>query len=243
MMNKAKNEEMEIDLLELLRVLLRKWYLLLLGLVIGAVLAGGYTWMQAPVYESTVQFYILPQSGNDTISTSDTQVGTALSSDFVEIAQSRTVIDAAIDEVEREEGVTLTREEVQGMAEISVKPDTRILDIVVHSEDAEVACSLANALGDTVGEQIGRIMQTDPLTPFETAEVAQEPIDNNLTRNIAVGALAGLIILALFVIIPHLANDRIQTAEDVEKYLETGVLGMIPEQKGNYRGKKKFRRR
>ena len=119
MKNKAKNEEMENDLLELLQVLLRKWYLLLLGLVIGAVLAGGYTWMQAPVYESTVQFYILPQSGNDTISTSDTQVGTALSSDFVEIAQSRTVIDAAIDEVEREEGVTLTREEVQGMAEIS----------------------------------------------------------------------------------------------------------------------------
>ena len=239
MKNKAKNEEMEIDLLELLQVLLRKWYLLLLGLIIGAALAGGYTWMQAPVYESTVQFYI----GNDTISTSDTQVGTALSSDFVEIAQSRTVIDAAIDEVEREEGVILTREEVQGMAEISVKPDTRILDIVVHSEDAEVACSLANALGDTVGEQIGRIMQTDPLTPFETAEVAQEPIDNNLTRNIAVGALAGLSILALVVIIPYLANDRIQTAEDVEKYLETGVLGIIPEQKGNYRGKKKFRRR
>ena len=99
------------------------------------------------VYESTVQFYILPQSGNDTISTSDTQVGTALSSDFVEIAQSRTVIDAAIDEVEREEGVTLTREEVQGMAEISVKPDTRILDIVVHSEDADVACSPGQRAG------------------------------------------------------------------------------------------------
>ena len=230
-MNKAQNEEMEIDLLELLRVLLRKWKFLLLGLVAGGVLAGGYTWLQPSVYQSNVQFYILPQSNSDTISSSDTQVGTALSSDFVEIAQSRTVTDAAIHAVEEERNVTLTREAVQNMATISVKTDTRILDIVVQNEDAELAYLVADALGDATAEQIGKIMQTDPPTPFEEAEVETTPIDNNLTRNTAVGALAGLIIVALLIVIPYLTNDKIRTAEDVEKYLETGVLGMIPEQK------------
>lgn len=117
------------------------------------------------------------------------------------------------------------------MATISVKTDTRILDIVVQNEDAELAYLVADALGDATAEQIGKIMQTDPPTPFEEAEVETTPIDNNLTRNTAVGALAGLIIVALLIVIPYLTNDKIRTAEDVEKYLETGVLGMIPEQK------------
>lgn len=239
-MSKAQqNEEIEIDLLELMKVLLRKWKFLLLGIIAGGVLAGGYTWLQPPVYQSTVQFYILPQSNSETISSSDTQVGTALSSDFVEIAQSRTVIDAAIDAVEEERNVTLTREEVQNMTTISVKTDTRILDIVVQNEDAELAYLVADALSDATAEQIGRIMQTSPPTPFEEAEVETEPIDNNMTRNVGVGALAGLVIMALVFIIPYLTNDKIQTAEDVEKYLETGVLGMIPEQKS---GKSKRRK-
>lgn len=239
-MSKAQqNEEIEIDLLELIKVLLRKWKFLLLGIIAGGVLAGGYTWLQPAVYQSTVQFYILPQSNSETISSSDTQVGTALSSDFVEIAQSRTVIDAAIDAVEEERNVTLTREEVQNMTTISVKTDTRILDIVVQNEDAELAYFVADALSDATAEQIGRIMQTSPPTPFEEAEVETEPIDNNMTRNVGVGALAGLVIMALVFIIPYLTNDKIQTAEDVEKYLETGVLGMIPEQKS---GKSKRRK-
>ena len=239
-MSKAQqNEEIEIDLLELMKVLLRKWKFLLLGIIAGGFLAGGYTWLQPPVYQSTVQFYILPQSNSETISSSDTQVGTALSSDFVEIAQSRTVIDAAIDAVEEERDATLTREEVQNMTTISVKTDTRILDIVVQNEDAELAYLVADALSDATAQQIGRIMQTSPPTPFEEAEVETEPIDNNMTRNIGVGALAGLVIMALVFIIPYLTNDKIQTAEDVEKYLETGVLGMIPEQKS---GKSKRRK-
>ena len=239
-MSKVQNEEMEIDLLEILKVLFRKWKLLILGLVAGGILAGGYTWLQPAVYQSNVQFYILPQSGSDTISSSDTQVGTALSSDFVEIAKSRTVIDAAIDAVKEETGVTLTREAVREMTTISVKTDTRILDIVVQNESAELAYLVTDALGDATAEQIGKIMQTSPPTPFEEAEEESTPIDNNMTRNTGVGALAGLIIAALIVIIPYLANDKIRTAEDVEKYLEIGVLGMIPEQNTGKTRKRKF---
>ena len=45
-MSKVQNEEMEIDLLEILKVLFRKWKLLIMGLVAGGILAGGYTWLQ-----------------------------------------------------------------------------------------------------------------------------------------------------------------------------------------------------
>ena len=59
-MSKVQNEEMEIDLLEILKVLFRKWKLLILGLVAGGILAGGYTWLQPAVYQSNVQTDRLP---------------------------------------------------------------------------------------------------------------------------------------------------------------------------------------
>ena len=87
------------------------------------------------------------------------------------------------------------------------------------------------------------ITKSDPPTTFERAEVEKEPMDNNLTRNTAVGALAGLIIMALIFVIPYLTNDKICTTEDVEKYLETrrfgndsGYEGRIPQQKRKKEG-------
>lgn len=233
-MDKRQNEEMEIDLLELFGVLIRKWKFLLLGLVVGGLLAGGYTWLKTPVYQSTAKLYVLSSTTSIT-SVADLQLGTELSTDFVEIAQSRPVIDTAIETVEEDEGITLTREEVQQMTEVSVKTDTRILSIAVENEDPELACVLANALSEATADQMAAITKSDPPTTFERAEVEQEPIDNGMTRNVGVGALAGLIIVALIFVIPYLTNDKIQTSEDVEKYLETGVLGMIPEQKSGKR--------
>ena len=235
-MEKRQNEEMEIDLLELFGVLIRKWKFLLLGLIIGGVLAGGYTWLQTPVYQSTAKLYVLSSTTSIT-SVADLQLGTELSTDFVEIAQSRPVIDAAIETLEADEGITLTRDEVHTMTTVSVKTDTRILSIAVQNEDPELACSLANALSEATADQMAAITKSDPPTTFERAEVEKEPMDNNLTRNTAVGALAGLIIMALIFVIPYLTNDKICTTEDVEKYLETGVLGTIPDMKGGYHSK------
>lgn len=232
-MDKRQNEEMEIDLLELFGVLIRKWKFLLLGLIIGGVLAGGYTYMQTPVYESTAKLYVLSSTTSIT-SVADLQLGTELSSDFVEIAQSRPVIDTAIETVKEEEGVSLTREQVQAMTTVSVKEDTRILSIAVRSEDPELACDVANALSDATAEQMAEITKSDPPTTFERAEAEKDPIDNGMRKNAGVGALAGLLIMALIFVIPYLTNDKICTPEDVEKYLETGVLGMIPEARKGY---------
>ena len=231
-MGKTQKEEMEIDLLELCGVLLRKWKFLLLGLIVGALLAGGYTYMQTPVYKSTAKLYILSKTTSIT-SVADLQLGNALSPDFVEIAQSKPVLDTTIEELKKTQEIKLSREEILGMITVSVKTDTRILSITVQNEDPELACAIANSLSEATAEQMSVITKSDPPTTFERAEVAKIPMDNGMKKNTAAGALAGLVIVMIFVIIPYLTNDKIQTAEDVEKYLEAGVLGVVPESKYN----------
>lgn len=226
-MREKQSEELEIDLLELFFLLIRKWKLLLLGLVAGGVLAGGVTYLKTPEYKSESMLFILSKTTSIT-SVADLQIGSELSSDFVVIATSKPVLDTAIDEVKEECGIALTREEVLSMITVTNKEDTRVLVITAVSENPELACALANAVTEATASQMASIMKSDPPTTVERAEVAEKPVDNGLTKNAAIGAIVGFLIVAILFIIPFVLNDRIKTADDVEKYLETGVLGVIP---------------
>ena len=239
--NRNEKEEMEIDLLDLFSHLLRKWKTLLIGLVIGGILAGGFSLLKTPMYESTAMLFILSKTTSIT-SVADLQIGSELTADFTVIATSKPVIDSDIEKVEKESGVTLTREEIQDMLTVTNRTDTRILEITTTSDDPELACDVANAVTEATASQMASIMKSDPPTTVEKAEVADAPIDSGFMKNTAVGMLAGLIIVAVLWTIPYLKDDTIKTSEDVEKYLEMSVLASIPLDKElehkNSKGKK-----
>lgn len=226
-MRDKRNEEMEIDLLELFFLLLRKWKLLLLGLIVGGVLAGGATYLKTPVYRSESLLFVVSKTTSIT-SLADLQLGSELSADYIVIATSKPVIDTAIEKVEDEHGVTLSRAQVQSMINVTNKTDTRCLVITATGEDPEIVCTLANAVTEATASQMASIMKTDPPTTVERAEVEKTPVDNGLKKNAAMGGMIGFLIVAVIFVVPYLLNDRIRTAEDVEKYLDAGVLGIIP---------------
>ena len=121
-MKEHQNEEMEIDLLELFFHLLSKWKFLLLGLIVGAVVAGGATFLKAPVYESESMLFILSKTTSIT-SVADLQIGSTLSGDFALIAKSKPVLDTAIDQVKEETGKKLTRDEILKMLTVTNQDD------------------------------------------------------------------------------------------------------------------------
>lgn len=244
--NNKEKEDMQIDLLDLFFYLLKKWKTLLLGLIIGGVLAGGYSFLKTPMYQSSSMLYILSKTTSIT-SVADLQIGSELTADFTVIATSKPVIDKAIDKVEDESGITLTREQVQNMLTVTNQADTRILEISAVSDDPQLACDVANAVTEATASQMASIMKSDPPTTVEEAEVSSVPLDNGLKKNTAIGLLAGLIIVGIFWTIPYLLDDTIKTREDVEKYLGMSVLASIPVDRemerrnktGNKTGKKK----
>ncbi len=223
--------DIEFDILELIMVLVRRWKMLLLGLVAGGLIAAGLVSLQAPVYQTQAKLFILSETTSIT-SLADLQIGSELSADFTEIAMTKPVIDTAIESVKEEYGYELTRSEVKSMVSVSVKSDTRILIFTATSEDPELACAIANAMSDATAQQVAETMKSDPPTTVEEAEVETTPIDNGMRRYVAIGAVVGLVIMALIFMIPYLMNDSIITKEDVEKYLEEGVLAVIPMDRG-----------
>ena len=216
MENKNYEDESELDLIELFKYLIRKWPVLLAGFIVGAVIAGALTLFQKPVYESESMLYILSKTTSIT-SVADLQLGNALSNDFVIIATSKPVVDTAIAKVAETTGVILDRSTATNMISVTNETNTRLLKITVKSGDPVLACELANAVTEATASQMAEIMKSDPPTTVERAEVAQQANSRNLKRNIVIGALVGLVLVAAVYIIRLLADDKIKTPEDIEK--------------------------
>ena len=224
---KQKEEnEMEIDLVSLFFYLLDKWKLLFLGAVVGVVLAGALVFFQTPMYESNSTLYVLSKTTSIT-SITDLQAGTELTSDFSVIATSKPVIDSAIKTLKKD-NIKLTRKEIKKMLTVANKTDTRMLSITVTSDDAKLSCAVADAITDAAVDQMASITQTDPPTIVEHPEVASAPVDNGMMKKLAMGIVLGIFLVGMVLTIRFIMNDKIQTEEDIEDYLETSVLAVIP---------------
>lgn len=238
--NIMQNEEIEIDLLELFHMLLRKWWLILTGALAGAMAMFVITaWILTPMYESSAMLYILNKTTSVT-SLADIQIGTALSEDFKVIATSKPVIDTAIETIKKTEGSNFTRKEIIDALTITNMEDTRILHISVESDNPEYACVIANAVADATAKQMAEIMKSDAPTIVERAEVSEEPVSPSMLKNVILGFVgAGFVVCAVLVVL-FLLNDNIKTEEDVEKYLGVPTLATIPYISGKDRKKEEL---
>lgn len=231
-MEKLDKDEIEIDLGALLREALRRWWVFLITAVICGLLALIVTVaLITPQYESQAMLYILSKTTSVT-SFADFQISTELTADFEVIATSKPVIDGALERMEEEDGVTLTREDVEEMLEVSNAADTRILVITATDPDPSVACIVANAVAAETADQMAYIMKSDPPTTVEEAEVAEEPVSPSLMRNTALGVLIGILLVAVYVTIQYIRNDNIKNQEEVQRYLGLNTLAVIPARKG-----------
>ena len=231
-MEKLDKDEIEIDLGALLREALRRWWAFLIAAAICGLLALIATVVLiTPQYESQAMLYILSKTTSVT-SFADFQISTELTADFEVIATSKPVIDGALERIKKEEGITLTRENIEGMLTVTNAADTRILVITATDPDPSVACIVANAVAAETADQMAYIMKSDPPTTVEEAEVAEEPVSPSLMRNTALGVLIGILLVAVYVTIQYIRNDNIKNQEEVQRYLGLNTLAVIPAREG-----------
>ena len=140
--NGGANEdaEFEIDLMEVLLRLLEKWKLIIAGALVGAVLMAMYSFILAtPMYEATSKLYVL-NSSDSAINLSDLQIGSYLTSDYMEVFDTWEVNEM----VRQNLNLSYTREELADMLTLTNPSNTRILNITVTSSDPQEAADIAN---------------------------------------------------------------------------------------------------
>lgn len=232
-----ENEEYEIDLLEVLEVIKKKFWAILLAAVIFASSTAVYCFVFAtPIYNATSKIYILSQSTSIT-SLADIQIGTSLANDYLELIKSRPVVNQVIEHLD----LDYDYDAVVGMLKLENPSNTRIIKITVTGADQVEIQNMANEFASVSKRQISTIMKTDEPTVVEDAIFPESPIKPQKAKTVAIAFLIGAMLQAAVCVFKNILDDSIKGKEDVEKYLGLSVLAYMPDTVGlsDNKGKKK----
>ena len=221
-----RDDELEIDLLELFGYYMTKIWWILGAFFLGALIAGLITHFAiTPKYTATAKMYMVSSSSQSVVDLTDLNIGQSISSDYVELLKTRPIVEGVI----KEQGLDYTYNELVNMISLSVVNNTRIIQINVTSTDNEEAMNIANALAEKGVKELPKVMETPEPHIAEYAIVPVNKSSPSLTKNTMIGALLGLLLMLAIFTIRFLMDDTFKTAEDIEREFGVMPLTVIPE--------------
>ena len=237
--NQQRDDEIEIDLVEVFRLLVSKLGIIILSGMIFAFLAIiGTKLFITPKYQSITKMYVLAQQNSDTVTNSDLQTSTLLTKDYAELITSRTVAESVIANLR----LDLKYDELIDKIEVGTTSDTRIITIKVIDEDPYVARDIANAVRDTAAEHIKSVMNIEAVNVVDAANIPDQKCSPSVSKNGLLAGMLGCFLAVVILLIQYLSNDTIKVSEDVEHYLGLNTLGVIPMEKTDGKKKKKAKK-
>ena len=226
--NNRKDEELEIDLLELFGHYFDKIWWIVGGFLICALAAGLITHFAiTPKYTATAKMYMVSSSSQSVVDLTDLNIGQSISGDYVELLKTRPIIEGVIEDLD----LDYKYNELVDMINLSVVNTTRIIQIDVTSTDPKEAMNIANALAKKGVRELPKVMETPEPHIAEYAIVPINKSSPSLTKNTMIGGLLALLLMLAIFTIQFLMDDTFKTAEDIEKEFGVMPLTVIPEGK------------
>lgn len=225
-MEQNNTEAIEIDLLELGAVLMRRiWLILLVAVVTGASAFAFSRFVITPIYESQTQVYILSkQNSTGALTYSDVQLGTQLTKDYAQVVKSRFVIEQVIEQL----GLGLTYDGLVSRVVVETPSDTRILSITVSDPSPMLAKELADEIRNVASQHITNVMDIEAVNVVDEGNLPSHPSEPSVPMWTVLGFLIGGFLTAAVVLVRYLLDDTIKSSEDVERYLGLSTLALIP---------------
>jgi capsular polysaccharide biosynthesis protein len=220
-------EEDAIDLKEIFYLLLGHAGQILLCMLLGAVVAFGYTkYMITPLYDTAAKIYVVSASNGSVVNLTDLSIGSQLTSDYSQLLLARPLLEDVIDNLD----LDMSTSQLASMISITNASDTRILKIGVTSSDPQLAADIANELTVQALIYLPKFMDTTPPNVIEDAVVPTAASSPNTTRNVMLGAVIGFVVSAGYLILRFLLNDTFETQEDIVNMFGVTPLAVIPEE-------------
>lgn len=223
-LNELSEDEIEIDLREIFFALLTNWKSIFMAFLIGAVILGAYhSFLLQSSYQADAKIYIT--NTDSLISFSDLQLSAALTDDYADIIQSRTVLNRVIDQLQ----LDLNYEELKELIEIENPDSTHIIHILVTCNDFVLSRNIANALLNIAIDQIYQIIGSGEPTVIDYSEAeAVKDVTPSLFRYLAIGGVVGAFLICALLVVRLLTNTTMRSEEDVDRYLHLPVLAAVP---------------
>lgn len=217
----------EIDLSEVLHILLRRvWVIILTALAAGAAALAITHYLITPLYTASIKLYVNNTSETKyDITSSDVSASQSLVRTYITIIKSNTVINKVIEKT----GADYSPGQLRGFLSAGALDNTEVLQVSITMPDPEQAYRIANAIADTAPDVLADIVSGSSVRIVDRAYLPQTPSSPNYMRNIVIGLAVGFILSCAILIATALLDTRIKTEADLNMISPLPVLGAITE--------------
>ncbi|MBQ8311542.1 MAG: hypothetical protein IJX80_11080 [Clostridia bacterium] len=240
------NKGIEIRLSDLWEILKRCWWMMLAALiVVFAVVYIVTVNTHEDQYTATATVWALGSnaSSSSSTSTSDVSIGTQLIHDYKELILSEGLLREVL---ETSEISSISATKLRSMISIGNTEGSRVMYVSVSTTNRETSTRLANRLATVFCKTVNDMNKESDITEEKktlvrvwdeatTPTSASNPIST--FRIVLIALIAAIAVYGVFFVM-YLLDDKISTADDVEKYLGVNILGMIPNRYDAQRKKK-----
>lgn len=109
--------------------------------------------------------------------------------------------------------------------------NTEVLKIQAETKNPELSASICQIIADEAPSVLKRIVKAGSVEVIGTAEVSYQKSSPNNKKNGIIGALLGLFLSVLFVVLRYALDRTVKGEEDLKNILDIPVLGEIPDLK------------
>lgn len=222
--------EKHIDLMDLVRLYTRRWWALVIGLVSGGLIFFLVTiFMITPMYTSAGSLYT--ENSTDVITQEITNVNLNQIMVRKELVQTYAEVlssNVFLKKVAEESGLGYTHSQLLRMISMSSKNETEILVISVKSANPEHAYIIAQTIIQLAEEQVSSVVKGGGVKVLDVPELNMNPSSPNVSRNIQIGMLIGLVVSVVIVFVVEMADNKVKDADQIGEQFKYPVLGEIP---------------
>ena len=216
----------EINLKELMRYVLSKFYIVILVLIAVVSLGEIYSvYFKTPMYNSTTKLVLTSeQTSNNSITTNDVTLSNNLVKTYSEIIKSRNVLNKAIDSLK----LGMTVEQLASKISVSSVTSTQIINVTVSDKDSELAQRIANEVAKQFKTEIVTLYKIDNVQIVDKATAATAPYNINVAKQLLGYSAAGLAAGLGLVLLMFYLDNTIKSTQTVENKVGLVVLGVVP---------------
>ena len=222
--------EETIDLIEYFAIIKKRFWIVILTTVIAVGISVIIFHLnKEQLYEAETTMIVNVQSNeNQSMLTSDQiydqiYAGEKLAVLYGEIIKSRAVLQPVIERLNLE----MTPQQLAGMISVSQVNETHIMNLSVTDTDPDRAKSIANTIPEVFTEEVKRTIKANGVEVLDPS-LGGYPIVSNSSNKVLIAGVLGVMIGLFIIFLIEFLDNKVKTPQDMEKYFNIPVLGVIP---------------
>lgn len=220
------NEDYEINLGEFLDSVIKRKYIVITVVILSAAISAIFSYFVIqPVYESEVTVIADKKgdSSGQTVQYNDVMMYQNLIKTYANIGKS----DAVYTEAVKQLNDSISADKLKSSISITPITDTQLLTISAKGKNPEEALGIVTAVSESFIKVANKVFPAGDVRIVDKGRLPEAPKSPQKRLNIVLGLLIGIIISLTIVVLLNYFDSTIESEEDIKKYFQLPVLGVI----------------